>query len=47
MEITERYLEHFAVGQTYRSGSLRVDKERIRAFATDPQPFHLDEVSAP
>ena len=39
-----RYLEDFAVGQTYGSGRLRVDEERIRSFAAefDPQPFHLD-----
>jgi acyl dehydratase len=39
------YLEDFAVGQTYRSGKLRVDAAAIKAFAAayDPQPFHLDE----
>ena len=44
-----RFLEDFAVGQTFRSSSrLRVDKERIQAFAAefDPQPFHLDEKAA-
>jgi len=43
-----RYLEDFAVGQTYASGRLRVDKERIKSFAAefDPQPFHLDEEAA-
>jgi acyl dehydratase len=43
--MTERYLEDFAVGQTFGSRRLRVDKEQIKAFATefDPQPFHLDE----
>ena len=46
--MTERYLEDFAVGQTYGSGRLRVDKERIKTFAAefDPQPFHLDEEAA-
>ena len=46
--MTERYLEDFAVGQTYGSGRLRIDKERIKAFAAefDPQPFHLDEEAA-
>jgi acyl dehydratase len=46
--MTERYLEDFAVGQTYGSGRLRIDKERIKAFAAefDPQPFHLDEKAA-
>ena len=44
----ERYLEDFAVGQTFGSGRLRVDKERIKSFAAefDPQPFHLDEERA-
>ena len=44
----ERYLEDFAVGQTYGSGRLRVEPERIKSFAAefDPQPFHLDEQSA-
>src|SRR6266571_4794151 len=46
--MTERYLEDFAVGQTFGSGGLRVGKERIKAFAAefDPQPFHLDEEAA-
>ena len=40
-----RYLEDFAVGQTFGSGRVRVDAERIKSFAAefDPQPFHLDE----
>ena len=43
-----RYLEDFAVGQKFGSGRLRIDKERIFAFAAefDPQPFHLDEAAA-
>ena len=43
-----RYLEDFAIGQTFASGRLRVDKEQIKAFAAqfDPQPFHLDEDAA-
>jgi acyl dehydratase len=43
-----RYLEDFAVGQTFGSGRLRVEKERIKSFAAefDPQPFHLDEDAA-
>jgi len=43
--VTDRYLEDFAVGQTFGSGRLRIDTERIRTFAADfdPQPFHLDE----
>jgi len=43
--MNKRYLEEFAVGQTFGSRRLRVDKEQIKAFAAefDPQPFHLDE----
>ena len=42
---TERYLEDYVVGQKFTSGRIRVDKQRIKAFAAefDPQPFHLDE----
>lgn len=42
-----RYLEDFAPGQTYRSATLTVDPDRIKAFAAefDPQPFHLDEAA--
>ena len=45
---SERYLEDFAVGQTFGSGRRRVDGERALAFAAefDPQPFHLDEAAA-
>jgi acyl dehydratase len=45
---SERYLEDFAVGQMFGSGRLRIDKERVLAFAAefDPQPFHLDEAAA-
>ena len=47
-QLSERYLEDFAVGQTFGSGRLPIDKERIFAFAAefDPQPFHLDEAAA-
>jgi len=41
----KRYLEDFAVGQTFAgSGRIRVEEERIKTFAAefDPQPFHLD-----
>jgi len=43
-----RYLEDYSVGQRFRSGRLRIDKESIKAFAAefDPQPFHLDEEAA-
>jgi acyl dehydratase len=46
--MTERYLEDYAVGQTFGSGRLRVDAEQIKSFAAafDPQPFHLDEQTA-
>jgi len=47
--VTERYLEDFEVTQTFGgSGRIRIDKERIKSFATefDPQPFHLDEKAA-
>jgi acyl dehydratase len=48
MKTSERYLEDFAVGQTFGSGRLRVDEARIKTFAAefDPQPFHLDEEAA-
>src|SRR5712671_6932969 len=47
-QLSERYLEDFAVGQTFGSGRLRIDGERTLAFAAefDPQPFHLDEAAA-
>jgi acyl dehydratase len=43
-----RYLEDFAVGQTFGSGRLRISKEQVTTFAAefDPQPFHLDEEAA-
>jgi len=46
--MTARYLEDYAVGQTFGSGRLRVDREQIKTFAAsfDPQPFHLDEEAA-
>ncbi len=46
--MTSRYLEDFAVGQTFGSGALKIDEERIKLFATefDPQPFHIDEETA-
>jgi|SRR5579863_8695460 len=47
-QLSGRYFDDFAVGQTFSSGGLRIDKEQIFAFAAefDPQPFHLDEASA-
>ena len=46
--MTERFLEDFAVGQTYGSGRLSVDEARVKSFAAefDPQPFHLDDAAA-
>ena len=46
--MTEYYLEDFAAGQTFKSGPMLVDKEKIFDFARqfDPQPFHLDEQAA-
>src|SRR2546427_4629882 len=43
-----RFLEDFAVGQTFRSGRVRIDTELIKPFGAefDPQPFHLDEEAA-
>src|SRR5947207_15065584 len=48
METIRRYLEDFAIGQTFRSGRLQIDRERIKTFGAefDPQPFHLDEDAA-
>jgi len=42
------YLEDFAIGQVFKTGRMRVDKEQIFAFARqfDPQPYHLDEEAA-
>lgn len=46
--MTERYLEDFKAGQTFRSQRIRIDADRIKSFAAefDPQPFHLDERTA-
>src|SRR5213594_1008027 len=48
MPMIGRFLEDFAVGQTFRSGRLRIHKERIKAFGAefDPQAFHTDEEAA-
>jgi acyl dehydratase len=48
MPMTERYLEDFAPGQTFGSGRIRIDADRIKSFAAefDPQPFHVDETAA-
>jgi acyl dehydratase len=44
----KRYMEDFAVGQIFKSGRKRVDRDEIFAFARefDPQPYHLDEEAA-
>lgn len=44
----KRYLEDFAVGQRYHTGTVVVRADEIKAFAArfDPQPFHLDEEAA-
>ena len=46
--MTKLYLEDFAVGQTYATGRLTVDRDQIIAFAHqfDPQPYHLDDEAA-
>jgi acyl dehydratase len=47
--MTKRFLEDFAVGQTFGGSSrMRIDAARIKTFAAefDPQPFHLDEKAA-
>ncbi len=46
--MTERHLEDFQAGQTFRSGRIGIDAEGIKRFAAefDPQPFHLDERAA-
>jgi acyl dehydratase len=42
------YFEDLTVGQTFATGTVTVDIEKLKAFAAefDPQPFHLDEVAA-
>ena len=42
--MTERYLKDFQAGQTFGSGRIHIDADRIKSFAAefDPQPFHLD-----
>jgi len=46
--MSEKYLEDYAAGQVYASGTLTVDEARIKTFAAefDPQPFHLDDEAA-
>jgi acyl dehydratase len=42
------FLEDLSVGQTFRTATVSVDLDRLKAFAADfdPQPFHLDEAAA-
>ena len=44
MTITTLYLEDFAIGQKFTSGTSFIDEKSIKEFATqfDPQPFHTD-----
>jgi acyl dehydratase len=44
----ELYLEDFAVGQRFVTGTHAMDAGQIKDFGRrfDPQPFHLDEVAA-
>lgn len=42
------YFEDFAVGRRFKTGTVVVHADDIKAFAAqfDPQPFHLDEATA-
>jgi acyl dehydratase len=42
------YLEDYAVGQTFGSGTARVEADRMTSFAAefDPQPFHISDQGA-
>jgi acyl dehydratase len=42
------YFEDFTVGRRFKTGTVVVSAEDIKAFAAqfDPQPFHLDEATA-
>jgi acyl dehydratase len=46
--MAELYLEDFAVGQRFVSGTRAVTADEIKSFAAsfDPQPFHTDEAAA-
>ena len=41
------FLEDLAVGQRFRTGTITIELDRVKEFATafDPQPFHLDETA--
>lgn len=42
------YFDELKVGETFVSGTHRIDEDQIKAFAKqfDPQPFHLDAEAA-
>jgi acyl dehydratase len=46
--ITPLFLDDLSVGQTFRTGTVSVETDRLKAFAAefDPQPFHLDATAA-
>jgi acyl dehydratase len=46
--MAEQFFEDFQVGQKFRSGTITVTADMIKAFARefDPQPFHVDEKAA-
>jgi acyl dehydratase len=46
--VPAQYLEDFAAGQRFLTGTLRISAEDIKRFASefDPQPYHLDETLA-
>ena len=46
--IAPLFLEDLSVGQIFHTGTVSVDRDRLKAFAAefDPQPFHLDEAAA-
>ena len=41
------YLDDLQVGQRFKSGTHRMEEDRMKEFAAefDPQPFHLDEAA--
>lgn len=43
-----RFLEDFAIGETFETGERRIEGDEMVQFARlhDPQPFHLDEEAA-
>jgi acyl dehydratase len=45
---TAMFLEDLSAGQTFRTGTVAMEKDRLKAFAAefDPQPFHLDDTAA-